>query len=61
MEAAKINTFTVKEVGVTGNMIHIIKICRTAIKVLLLYFKMCLSVKLDSLSCSFASISFLTN
>jgi hypothetical protein len=34
---------------------------RTAIKVLLLYFNLHLSVKLDSLSCSFTTISFLTN
>jgi hypothetical protein len=34
--------------------------CRTAIKFLFLYFKLCLSVMLDSLSCSFTSISFLT-
>jgi hypothetical protein len=33
----------------------------TAIKVLFLYFNLCLSVILDSLSCSFTSISFLTN
>ena len=36
-------------------------ICRTAIKALLLYFKLCLSVKLDSPSCSFTSISIRTN
>ena len=35
--------------------------CRTAIlKVLFLYFNLCWSVKLDSLSCPFASISFLS-
>jgi hypothetical protein len=34
--------------------------CRTAINVLFLYFNLCLSVKLDSLSCSLKSISFLT-
>jgi len=34
--------------------------CRTAIKGLLLYFNLCLSLVLDSLSCSFTSISFLT-
>ena len=32
-----------------------------AIKVILLYFNVYLSVKLESFSCSFASISFLTN
>jgi len=35
--------------------------CKTAIKALFLYTNLCLSVKLDSLSCSFTSISFLTN
>jgi len=35
--------------------------CRTAIKALFLYFNLCLSVMFDSLSCSFTSISFLTN
>jgi len=35
--------------------------CRIAIKVLSLFFNLCLSVTLDSLSCSFTSISFLTN
>jgi len=35
--------------------------CRTAIKVLLLYFNLHLSVEVDSLSCSFTTISFLTN
>ena len=35
--------------------------CRTAIKVLFLYFNLCLSVMLDSLSCSFTSMSFLNN
>ena len=35
--------------------------CRTAIKILFLYFNLCLSVKFDSLSCSFTSILFLTN
>jgi hypothetical protein len=35
--------------------------CRTAIKALFLYFNLCLSVMLDSLSCSFTSISFLPN
>ena len=34
--------------------------CRTAIKALLLYFNLQLSVKLDSFSCSFTTISFLT-
>jgi succinate dehydrogenase hydrophobic anchor subunit len=34
--------------------------CRTAIKVMFLYFNLCLSVTLNSLSCSFTSISFLT-
>jgi len=33
---------------------------RTAIKVLLLYFNLCLGVKLDTLSYSFTSISFFT-
>ena len=36
-------------------------ICRTATKVLFLYFNFCLSVMLDSLSCLSSSISFLTN
>ena len=36
--------------------------CRTAIKALFLYFNLCPSVKLGSLSCSYyTSISFLTN
>jgi len=35
--------------------------CRTTIKELFLYFNLCLSVKLDSLSCSFTTITFLTN
>ena len=35
--------------------------CRTAIKTLPLYLNLCLSVMLDILSCSFKSISFLTN
>ena len=35
--------------------------CRTAIKVMCLYLILCLSVMLDHLSCSFTSISFLTN
>jgi hypothetical protein len=35
--------------------------CRTAIKVLFLYFNLCLSVKLDSFSCSFTSMFFLTD
>ena len=35
--------------------------CRTAIKVLFLYIKMCLRVMLNSCSFSFTSISFLTN
>jgi len=35
--------------------------CRTAIKVLFSYFNLCPSVNLDSLSCSFTSISFLTH
>ena len=35
--------------------------CRTAIKALLLNFNLCRSVMLDSLSCSFTSISFLIN
>ena len=34
--------------------------CRTAIKKMFLYFILCPSVKLDSLSCLFISISFLT-
>jgi hypothetical protein len=34
--------------------------CRTAITPLFLYFNLCLNVILDSLSCSFTSISFLT-
>jgi hypothetical protein len=34
--------------------------CRTAIKALFLYFNLCLSVMLDSLSCSFTSIFFRT-
>jgi hypothetical protein len=34
--------------------------CRTVIKALFLYFNLCLSIMLDSLSCSFTSISFLT-
>ena len=34
---------------------------RTAIKVVFLYFNVCLSVKLDSFSCSLTSISFLHN
>ena len=34
--------------------------CRTAIKELVLYFNLCGSIKLDSLSCSFTFISFLT-
>jgi hypothetical protein len=34
--------------------------CRTAMKVLSGYFNLCLSVKFDSLSCSFTSIAFLT-
>ena len=33
--------------------------CRTAIKVLFLYLKLCLCVMLNSLSCSFTSIFFL--
>jgi hypothetical protein len=33
--------------------------CGTAIKILFLYFNLCLSVMLDSMSCSFTSISFL--
>jgi hypothetical protein len=33
--------------------------CRTAIKALFLYFNLCPSVMLDSLSCSFTYISFL--
>jgi hypothetical protein len=36
-------------------------ICRTAIKALFVYFNLCLCVMLDNLSCSFKSISFLTN
>ena len=32
--------------------------CRTAIKALFFHFNVCLSVKLDGLSCSFTSISF---
>jgi len=35
--------------------------CRTAIKELLFYFNLYLSVKLDSLSCLFTSTSFFTN
>jgi hypothetical protein len=35
--------------------------CKTEIKPLLLYFNVCLSIMLDSLSCSFTSMSFLTN
>ena len=35
--------------------------CRTAIKVLFLYFNLCLSVMLNSLSCPFTSISVLTD
>ena len=35
--------------------------CRTAITVLFLYFNVCLSIKLDSLSCSFTFLSFHTN
>jgi hypothetical protein len=35
--------------------------CRTAIKTCSLYFNVCLSVMLDSQSCSFTSISFLIN
>jgi hypothetical protein len=35
--------------------------CRTAIKMLFLYFNLCLSIMFDSLSSSFTSISFLTN
>jgi len=35
--------------------------CRTTIKTLLLYFKLSLSVMLDSLSCLSTPISFLTN
>ena len=38
--------------------IHATVKCRTAIKVLFLYFKLYLSVTLDSLSCSFTSTSF---
>jgi hypothetical protein len=34
---------------------------RTAIQALFLYFILCLSIMLDRLSCSFTSISFLTN
>jgi hypothetical protein len=34
---------------------------RTAIKMLFLYFNVHLSVMLDSLSCSFTSVSFLTD
>ena len=34
--------------------------CRATLKVLFFYFNLCLSVKLDSLPCSFISISFLT-
>ena len=34
--------------------------CRTAMKALSGYFNLCLSVKFDSLSCSFTSIAFLT-
>jgi len=34
--------------------------CTTAIKQLFIYFSLCLSVKLYSLSCSFTHISFLT-
>ena len=34
--------------------------CGTAIIVMFIYFNLCLSVMLDSLSCSFTSISFLT-
>ena len=34
---------------------------RTAIKALFVYFNFYLSVKFDSLSCSFTTISFLTN
>ena len=34
--------------------------CRRAIKALFLYFNLCLSIMLDSLSCSFTSMSFLT-
>ena len=33
--------------------------CRTAIQVLFLYFNLCLSIKMNSLSCSFTSKSFL--
>ena len=35
--------------------------CRTAIKVMFLYINSCLSIMIDRLSCSFTSISFLTN
>ena len=35
--------------------------CRTAIRALFLYLNLCLRVKLNSLSCSFTFISFLTN
>ena len=35
--------------------------CRTTIKVLFIYFNWCLSVMLDSVSCSFTSILYLTN
>ena len=35
--------------------------CRKAIKVLFHYFNLCLSVKLNSLSCSFTFIFFLTS
>ena len=34
---------------------------RTAIKAPFVYFDLCLGIILDSLSCSFTSISFLTN
>ena len=33
--------------------------CRIAIKALFLYFNLCLSVMLESLSCTLTSISFL--
>jgi hypothetical protein len=35
--------------------------CMTVIKLLFLYFNLCLSVRLSSLSCAFTSIYFLTN
>ena len=35
--------------------------CRTAIKTMFLYFNLCLSVMLDSFSCSFTSTSNLTS